>query len=448
LQTNNDRQLDAVAAAVAYARPYLVDGVDAAIALESLGYTDARARRELGVNDVYSLGQLVFTRLSERPLPVTVGASTRDDLLRSDRREVRWPTLPYAAALIGAAVIDAIGLVAGPPVQIALMTSLIVVGGFVLALRHRARFYADLQQPALATSVAGYVFRLGAIGVVAAAAAGLAGGWAFGVAPWPVLVLWADEFIIVSVLWLAWAAWGMRRASRQRAPAIESTRALLPLPRLTVVFWQMLPWIAYGTVCCAVAFAGPLLARDAATRAWWSAGATAFLLAIGTAQRVLRPSMQRNIRPEPARSPAGMTMVTCAATGAATTAVSLSFASGLTASIVVTIGLILIGYVMAAAGAANASRLFLLDHPWAAVRTFATGLGIFLAAAAFVPAAIAGMAIPAAFAVAAGTIAVVSTSAVRRAVQAAPMMSGGSAGSAGVSSPTTRQSMSDVYADL
>jgi hypothetical protein len=448
LQTNNDRELDAVAAAVAYARPYLVDGVDAAIALESLGYTDARARRELGVNDVYSLGQLVFTRLSQRPLPVTVGASTRDGAPRSDRREVRWPTLAYAAALIGALAIDASGLVAGPPVQVALMTSLIVVGGFVLALRHRARFYADLQQPALATSVAGYVFRLGAIGVVAVAGAGLAGGWAFALAPWPVLVLWADEFIIVSALWLAWAAWGMRRASRQRPPAGDSTHALLPLPRLTVVFWQMLPWIAYGTVCCAIAFAGPLLARDAATRALWTAGATAFLFAIGTAQRVLRPAMKRQLRSTPGRSPVGLTMVTCAAIGAATTAVSWSFASGPTASIGVTIGFVLIGYVMAAAGAANASRLFLLDRPWTAVATFASGLGIFLAAAAFTPAAIAGMAIPAAFAVAAGTIAMMSTSAVRRAVQATPMTSGGSAGSAGVSSPATRQSMSDAYADL
>jgi hypothetical protein len=246
-------------------------------------------------------------------------------------------------------------------------------------------------------------------------------------------VLWADEFVVMSALWLAWAALGMRRAARHTLPA-DVPLAALPLPRLTVVLWQMLPWIGYGTVCCAVAFAGPLLARNTAMRAPWTAGAAAFLLAMGAAQR--------------ARMPVGATMFVCGAIGLPAVALSLWAASAVTVPAAIAAALVLAGYVMAAAGAANASRLFRLEKAPAAVGTFAASLAVFVPAALVMPAAMVSLGMPVAFAASTGLLAMLSTTSVWRAGQAAPTMTGRSTGAAGVSSPLTRRSASDAYADL
>src|SRR3954464_3804072 len=74
----DDRALDTVGTAVAYARPQLVDAWEAATVVESLGYTDARVRRELGLDDTHALGELVFARLAQRP--IAASSADADDV--------------------------------------------------------------------------------------------------------------------------------------------------------------------------------------------------------------------------------------------------------------------------------------------------------------------------------------------------------------------------------
>ena len=427
-----DHELDLAVAAIGYARPHLIDAADAAIVAESLGYTDSRVRRELGLDNVYELGQLAFTRLAERPLPPRV--TTRDDAGVGSRRGSVWPTFAIVLVWLAALGIDASRLINGPPVQIALMSSLIVAGGFVLAMRHRAGLYAHHQQPAVATSVSGYVFRLGATAAVAAAATGFALGLALRVAPWPVGVLWTDEVVVFSALWLAWAAWSMRRASRERAAAASASRAPLPLPRLTVVLWQMLPWIAYGSAFFAVIFAGPLLAADASSRALWNAGATALLVAMGAAERgrkqfaaavdvVVRATRDRDgdrLRRAAADAHTQATVVTAAVfAGVAAVAVPVALRSRpvADASTVTTLGLILGGYLLVAGAVANAAVLFSVGRGWAAGWTFVAGLVALLCALVSNALLIQPVGMPAAFTVAAAVVAALSTVAVRRAVR-------------------------------
>src|SRR5438445_5639817 len=63
----HDPALDALVDAVRAARPHLIDEWEATAVIESLGYTDARIRRELGFTDTAALGVYVFSVLSGRP---------------------------------------------------------------------------------------------------------------------------------------------------------------------------------------------------------------------------------------------------------------------------------------------------------------------------------------------------------------------------------------------
>src|SRR2546426_8669846 len=65
MASDNPRALDDVVAAVAQARPHLVDPLEAVALIESLGYTDARMRREFWFSDTRAFGPYVFQRLAQ-----------------------------------------------------------------------------------------------------------------------------------------------------------------------------------------------------------------------------------------------------------------------------------------------------------------------------------------------------------------------------------------------
>jgi hypothetical protein len=300
--------LGELTAAVAGARPRLIDPWEAVAIIESLGYTDARIRREFGFSDTAALGGYVFDTLAQLP------AAPVEPIEPAERRR----PIVSLVNCIGASLVyalpwlltftvewlrpDAMRLpgTAGPPLTLALMLSLIVSGGFIQAISRRGQFYVGLKQPGLAALVTGYLLRLGAFAAVAAAAAGLFLGWYFRLFSWPYLVLWADEFLLLCALWmtcgilairdehwrvpLAFALGGIAfvavratgrdpllaqmiaagtvlTAATLQAPrvfmhsALEEQPSVVPLPRMTVLLYRTLPFFWYGMLYFCFLFA-------------------------------------------------------------------------------------------------------------------------------------------------------------------------------------------------
>jgi hypothetical protein len=303
-----ERAIDELLAAVASARPRLLDAWEAAALIESLGYTDARIRREFGFSDTAALGIYVFDTLSRR--------------LRTEADAVGGPPEPRPivslADSIGASLVyafpwlvvfliervrpDALRLPgsAGPPLSLALMLSLIVSGGFIQAIARRGQFYIGLKQPGLAAMVCGYLLRLGAMASITIAVLGLLVGWYFSLFSWPYLILWADEFIVLCALWMTCGVLAVRE-ERWRVPAafaigaiaffvvratghdallaqlvgsgavlaaaavqvprvfahttLDDVPTAVPLPRMTVLLYRALPFFWYGTLYFCFLFA-------------------------------------------------------------------------------------------------------------------------------------------------------------------------------------------------
>ena len=229
-----ERLLEQIVATVARARPHLVDPWDAIAYLESIGYTDARVKREVGLADVKTLGEHVYDSLCERALPVVSGAGTVDQPLTQVDGWRAYVT-PVAAAVAWATIVvlqrRAI-LISGPGLRLALIISVMTSVGFVEVTRRLGSFYSSVGQPWLGRVSLWYFLRLAALATVAVAAAGIVLGWAFGVA-WPSLVLWADELVIFNALWLLLAAAQM--------PGVISRRRSghpVPIPRMTVIAFR------------------------------------------------------------------------------------------------------------------------------------------------------------------------------------------------------------------
>jgi hypothetical protein len=258
MASDKPRALDDLVTAVAQARPHLVDSLEAVAVIESLGYTDARMRREFGFRDTRAFGEYVFERLSEgrTPRANVKAVPTARGALESFRRCLR-ASLLYAVPWAGTVAIErtAPGALSppglGPPLSLALMLSLIVCGGFMQAISRRGHFYVGVGQPGLAAVVCAYFVRIGAMVTIAAAAAGLVLGWFFGLSTWPYLVLWADQFMILCALWLTWAVLTVRD-EYWRVPATVAAGViafvLTALPGRNAAFGQ---WIALGAVLAA-----------------------------------------------------------------------------------------------------------------------------------------------------------------------------------------------------
>ena len=100
LALTRQRALDDLTAAVASARPHLIDAWEAAALIESFGYTDARIRREFGFSDTAAIGAYVFHTLAGRPRDsIAIGE-------RSDRKEP--PVVLSFIDAIGASLVYAL----------------------------------------------------------------------------------------------------------------------------------------------------------------------------------------------------------------------------------------------------------------------------------------------------------------------------------------------------
>jgi hypothetical protein len=284
----------------------VVDAWEVTALIESLGYTDARVSGEFGFPDTITLGAYVFDRLTQDPRPVAITDSEPPPRPLIDVATSVGSTLVYAIPWLVTFVTecinpDALRLPgkAGPSLSIALMLSLIASGGFIQTISRRGQFYIGMRQPDLAALICGYLFRLGAAVTVGIAVCGVLTGWYFGLFSWPYLLLAADQFIILSLLWMTCAIlvirheyWrqpiafaagavafiALRAAGRDallaeiigsavvlaaafvQVPLVfaSSTReapAQVPLPRMTVLLYRVLPFFWYGTVYFCFLFA-------------------------------------------------------------------------------------------------------------------------------------------------------------------------------------------------
>lgn len=393
----DERALDAVVTAVAYARPHLVDAWEATTVAESLGYTDIRVRRELGLEDTRALGELVFERLAQRPMATTAtdaeeaGSSREGADLVGVALVCPLAWLAYVAAM--RATPDDTFSVGTTPIAYALMLSFIVAGGFMFAIARRSRFYINLQQPAVARSIAAYLFRAGAMVSIAVALLSLAVGWLFNLAAWPYLVLSVDEFAALCVLWLTCGFLAGIGGALPRLFARGSQRLpAVPLPRLSVVLYGVLPLVAYGSAYFAMVFAERLMATAPNDRLALDLAILAVLCtsgAVASAQgwvtRQLRQILRHPLAPDAkaVRTMAGR-VHTRAMAAAAVAFVVIAAIVGTVAALMgddaqsmATLAVSGTGYMFVTLSAVNAALLLgVLNRPWMAATTFAAGLAL------------------------------------------------------------------------
>jgi hypothetical protein len=456
--TGAERALTDLVATVGRERQRLVDAWEATALIESLGYTDSRIRREFGFADAGALGAHVFATLAAR---------------RGVRDEAPCPvdTPPFVALVdsIGISLVYALPWLitfvverarpeamrmpgdAAPSLSLALMISLITSGGFVQAISRRGQFYLGLKQPGLAALVCGYLLRLGAAVSVAVALTGIMIGWYFSLFSWPYLVLWADECLVLSALWmmcgilalrnehwrvpvafaLGGAAFVAVRATGYDAvlaqlvgsavalaaaavqashifvhTGLEDRPSVVPMPRMTVLLYRVLPFFWYGMLYFSFLFAdrfaasasvlaltgGPFgmrphykLGMDLALLTFLFAAAGIEYANIRFSARLRRAMRQ----PYEAASHAFTDSVRRLHVHAITTVIAAFVPVAVTAAVVArrllpgepesvwtTLAIGDIGYLLLAIGLSNALVLFSLNRPWSAVNALTGGLAI------------------------------------------------------------------------
>src|SRR2546423_6037311 len=222
--------LEQIVSTVARARPHLVDPWDAIAYLESIGYTDARVKREVGLADVKALGEQVYDRLRYRALPFPDPGAVEQPNARVGGSRAFVMTIAMAAAWAAGVFLQRRAVViAGPPLQLALLLSVTTSVGVVEVTRRLAQFYSGVGQPWLGRVALWHFLRIGALATVAVAATGVVAGWMLGVA-WPSLVLWADELVIFNALWFVLAGVQVPGVVARRRPGMP-----VPIPRMTVI---------------------------------------------------------------------------------------------------------------------------------------------------------------------------------------------------------------------
>jgi hypothetical protein len=306
--------LDELVAAVRAARPRLVDAWEATALIESLGYTDARVQQEFGFSDTRAAGEYVYPLCRGRLGPGDRWAPTVEPAATIFMRAAA-STLIYALPWLAVFLVQ----IAHPEVMraptrvapvlaLALMFSLVVSGGFVQVIVRRGEFYMGLRQPGMARVVVEAMLRIGISFTVVAGIVGLFLGWYFELFAWPALILGADAFMMLSVLWmicgslairqqqwrvaigflagfaafaaLRWAGAGVVMAQLSAAVivigvALLQVRAIfadrdgvitpprVKMPQLSVLAYWSLPYFWYGTVYFAFLFADRVAAATA-----------------------------------------------------------------------------------------------------------------------------------------------------------------------------------------
>ncbi len=307
--------LDELVAAVQAARPRLVDAWEAAALIESLGYTDARVQHEFGFSDTRAAGEYVYP-LCRGPLGPGDRWSPRAESAAAIFTRAAVSTLIYAVPWLAVFIAqiarpDAMRapMRVAPVLALALMFSLVVSGGFVQVIVRRGEFYIGLRQPGMARLLVEALLRIGIAFTVVAGVVGLFIGWYFELFAWPALILGADAFMTLSVLWmicgslairqqqwrvaigflagfaafaaLRWAGTGVVMAQLSSAVivigvALLQVRAMLAdgdgvvtlpwrvkLPKFSVLAYSSLPYFWYGTVYFAFLFADRVAAATA-----------------------------------------------------------------------------------------------------------------------------------------------------------------------------------------
>lgn len=174
----------------------------------------------------------------------------------------------------------------------AFILSLIMSAGFVEAISRNGRFYLGMAQPALGAWICRYFFRIGSTVAVALAAVGIGAGLYVGAESWAYLVLIADEFVVLTALWMACGIVSVRRERWRATAAIaagvgvfaacratgqdallaqlvasavvlvclfaqvpsvfappkDAHHGLVPLPQASVLVYRALPLVAYGAL--------------------------------------------------------------------------------------------------------------------------------------------------------------------------------------------------------
>ena len=431
MTTTGPHPLDGAVAAIRQARPFVADAWEAAAVAESLGYSDARVRREFGCADTRAFGELIFERLMEdEALP----AASAPRLQRTGPAAALRDAAPSLLPAILWLTVLAIGQTASPavaaPVASGVMLSLVVCGGFVAAMRRRGTFHRLQQQPAVAAATAAYFGKVAAIATVAAVALGLGAGWLRG-DPWPRLVIWADAFVLGSAVLIAGGAI-IGRGGWSR------TRLTAPIPHMSVVLVQALPVV----VCVAAVFGFLLAGRvmtdvSPADRLVMDVAVLVALLALGgvdhAAQRFsrrladaahvpitgARESLPRLLANAHLR---GLSL-TIAAFVVAAAVVAAALAALLPSAAMVSTGLLagLAAYLLLVCSAFNARVLIELQRRWRAAAALVAGVVASVAAGA----ALGGLVAPdyaAAGPLAGGVLACAySTAAVRAAIRRAEL---------------------------
>ena len=297
------------------ARGRLLDVWEATALVESLGYTDARVQREFGFRNTLAAGGYVFKASAEPQGHEAGWAPIQQSVVTIVGRSAA-STLIYAVPWIAIFVAQTthpkamqLSSFLASPLALALMFSLVWSGGFVQAIVRRGGFYVGVRQLGLAREVVGVLLRIGVALTIIVAGIGVLVGWYFRLFSWPALVLGADVFVIMSVLWMVCSTFAIRQQQWRVAAAfltgfagyivargfqadvltsylIAATTVLaaasiqthglftdggeqgakrrsVPLPRLSVVVYWTVPYFWYGAAYFAFLFADRLTAGTA-----------------------------------------------------------------------------------------------------------------------------------------------------------------------------------------
>ncbi len=211
--------LEELIATVDRTHPKLVDRWEATAVVESLGYSDRRVAESFGVASTLAVGSLLLREQSRHPGPAATPPPVQNSG-EATLAKAAVSSLVYAMPWLLVFLTEsrkpeifhmAPGLAA--PLSLALMASLVVSGGFVMAIARRAQFCLGIAQPGLARSACLYLIFAGLAAATIVALAGVLLGWYFSLFSIPVLVLAALYFIVATALWMHCAVLGVGRQS-------------------------------------------------------------------------------------------------------------------------------------------------------------------------------------------------------------------------------------------
>lgn len=235
----NPGSLDELVANVHAERSRLLDAWEATALVESLGYSDARVQREFGVRDTLAVGEYAYQQCRAQAgeesdwVPKTESLTT---IVTRSAASTLIYTVPWLAVFVAQAVrpnVMRLPSRVAPALTLALMFSLVWSGGFVQAIVRRGEFYVGVRQLGLARQVVDALLRISVALTVVAALVGVVIGWYFELFTWPSLVLGADVFMIMSVLWMVCGTFAIRQQQWRVAAAFVAGFATFAVVRTT-----------------------------------------------------------------------------------------------------------------------------------------------------------------------------------------------------------------------